>query len=133
MSGNTFSSIGTGTCVVQASGAATTNFTAASANQGVAIAASSSNQGTYFAVTVSVTGPGKVSSTPYGINNCSSTCTGIFPKGTSISLAAAPNNSNGFALIGWGGACSGSSPSCTIVVGADTSVSAVFRKTTSRK
>jgi len=38
VSGATFSSSGAGTCVVQASGAATTNFNAASANQNVIIA-----------------------------------------------------------------------------------------------
>jgi len=133
LSGNTFSATGTGTCVVRASGAPTTNFTAGSADQSVAIAASPSSPTTYYAVTVSVTGPGRVNSTPYGINNCSSTCTAIYPSGTSLTLTATPNNSNGFVFVGWGGACSGTSPTCTIIVGADQSISAAFKKNMARK
>jgi Phosphoesterase family/Divergent InlB B-repeat domain len=75
-------------------------------------------------LTVSESGSGTVSSSPSGIN-CGSTCTGTFNAGTPITLTAAPAVGNSFA--GWSGACSGSSPTCTIVLNQATTVAAGFQ------
>ncbi len=77
-----------------------------------------------LALTTSGTGVGTISSIPGGID-CGSTCSASFPTGTSVTLVATP--STGSIFTGWGGACSGSTPSCTVNVSASASVSATFQ------
>jgi hypothetical protein len=77
-----------------------------------------------LALTTNGTGGGAISSTPGGID-CGSTCSASFPAGTSVTLVATPNT--GSIFTGWGGACSGSTPSCTVDVSASSSVSASFQ------
>ncbi len=74
-------------------------------------------------LTVSVSGSGTVSSAPAGIN-CGSDCSETFASATAVTLTATP--AAGQQFNGWGGACSGTSPICTVNVGAATSVSAAF-------
>lgn len=71
---------------------------------------------------VARTGGGSVVSTPPGID-CGGTCAGSFAEGTVVSLSATPDAGQSFS--GWGGACSGTA-GCTVVLGADVSVSAAF-------
>ena len=71
-----------------------------------------------YSVLVSVSGPGKVTSSPAGID-CPDSCTVIFPG--SVTLTAAP--SAGATFDGWTGACSGTS-ACVIPSGG--SVTATF-------
>src|SRR5690348_8656677 len=68
---------------------------------------------TSFKVTVTVSGPGSVTSSPAGISCASgATCTGSFLIGTSVVLTA--NRSNALVVFkGWGGACTGTS-TCTV-------------------
>jgi hypothetical protein len=73
-------------------------------------------------LTVSTTGSGTVTSAPAGIS-CPSTCSATYPRGTSVTLTAAP--AAGFVFSGWGGACSGTG-TCVVALGGDTSVSANF-------
>lgn len=80
-------------------------------------------------VQVGGVGSGSVSSTPAGIS-CgagSVACADTTTQGTPLSLTANPAAGSVFA--GWGGACSGNSPSCSIALNSDTSVIAYFRTT----
>jgi hypothetical protein len=78
-------------------------------------------------VTMAGEGNGTVTSSPAGIN-CSGAqgadCRGTFDADTSVTLTATAASGSSFA--GWGGACSGTSTSCTVTVSSDTSVTANF-------
>jgi hypothetical protein len=76
-----------------------------------------------FAVTVSETGSGKVTSSPPGID-CPTTCSAIFSAGTKVSLTATPA-SGGSTFAGWSGACSGAK-TCILTMNSSQSVSATF-------
>lgn len=69
---------------------------------------------------------GGVVSDPGGIR-CGNDCSEGYPAGTEVTLSAVPRRGASFA--GWGGACStaGTDPTCTLVVTADTQVSATFQ------
>jgi hypothetical protein len=75
-----------------------------------------------FALSVSVSGGGTVTSNPAGIN-CGSTCGASFTSGTQVALSASPGP--GFTFNGWSGACSGTG-SCTVTMNAAESVTATF-------
>jgi hypothetical protein len=73
------------------------------------------------------TGTGTVTSSPAGIN-CGSACTGTFAPGTSVTLTEAPGAASAFA--GWsGGACSGTSTTCTFVLTSAPNINATFNST----
>jgi uncharacterized repeat protein (TIGR02543 family) len=74
-------------------------------------------------VTLSGTGSGTVKSASAGIN-CGSSCSATYPIGTVVKLVAivAP----GSTFVGWSGACSGTSLTCTVTVTSDLSVTATF-------
>jgi hypothetical protein len=80
-------------------------------------------QGGSFALSVSVTGNGTVTSSPAGIN-CGTACNANFAASTSVTLTAAPAAGQSFSA--WGGACSGSSPTCTVTMSQARSVTATF-------
>ncbi len=75
-------------------------------------------------VSVTVQGPGTVTSSPAGID-CGTTCSAVF--GQFVTLTAMPDSGN--QLLGWSGACSGSGPTCAVQPGA--SVTAYFGSSTS--
>ena len=69
-------------------------------------------------------GAGVVTSTPAGLD-CGSTCQTTYLTGTKVTLYASPSSGSNF--VGWsGGGCSGTNPSCTITIAADTTVVANF-------
>src|SRR5215469_4578332 len=71
-------------------------------------------------LTVQVSGTGSTSSNPTGINNCTTNCSAVFNKGTSVTLTA------GTGLTGWSGAgCSGTA-NCVVTLNNDTTVRANF-------
>ncbi|HEU4615634.1 MAG TPA: hypothetical protein VFS15_26245, partial [Kofleriaceae bacterium] len=72
-------------------------------------------------VTVTVDGPGHVTSTPAGID-CPSSCSDTFTD--HVTLYAQPDP--GATFVGWTGACSGTDPSCAISLSADQSATAMF-------
>lgn len=78
---------------------------------------------TSYQLAVQSQGPGTVLSSPTGIS-CGSNCTASFPLSRSVTLTATPNS--GATLSGWGGACSGSSTTCTVPVLGNRSVTATF-------
>jgi len=89
-------------------------------------------RGTPVRVTVAKTGNGTVTSNqstlaPQAIN-CGNTCAVDFHKNQSVTLTAQPAAGTYFA--GWGGACSGTSPTCTVKVTQATQVTATFRTPT---
>ena len=68
-------------------------------------------------------GSGTVSSSPAGID-CGATCNFTFPIGTVVTLSATPGT--GASFTGWGGACAGGLPTCSITLDADKAVNADF-------
>jgi uncharacterized repeat protein (TIGR02543 family) len=72
-------------------------------------------------LTVSITGSGKVSG---GSINCPSTCVSNEALNSAVTLNASP--SDGYIFSGWTGGCTGTSPTCTLTMSADTSVTATF-------
>ena len=70
---------------------------------------------------------GTVTSTPTGLT-CGTTCssaTATFAAGQSVVLTASPVAGRRFS--GWGGGCRGTATTCTVVLRANTSVTAAFR------
>ncbi|HEV8535220.1 MAG TPA: hypothetical protein VGR87_05790 [Candidatus Limnocylindria bacterium] len=76
-----------------------------------------------YALAVTRSGPGTVTSAPDGIS-CGTTCTATFASGSTVMLAATANATALFS--GWGGACSGTAPTCTVTMDASRSVTASF-------
>jgi len=74
-------------------------------------------------VTVSKVGGGTVTSKD-GRINCGSTCSALYPTGTTTTLIA--SNGGGVKFTGWTGACSGTSNNCTVLVDAHLNVGATF-------
>ncbi len=104
-------------------------FTVKASNaKGASVASPASNSVTPIAplvkLTVSVGGAGSVASMPAGIN-CGTVCNASFNAGANVTLTATPAAGNVFA--GWGGACVGNVPSCSVPMTAAKSVSASFK------
>ncbi|MBI5065447.1 hypothetical protein HZA97_04355 [Candidatus Woesearchaeota archaeon] len=81
-----------------------------------------SYEGGQNTLTVSTSGKGYVSSYPSGIE-CGYACSEMYSQGTTITLTA---KSLGDSFSSWGGACSGSSTTCTLTLNSDKTVSANF-------
>ena len=77
---------------------------------------------TTYALVVTKSGPGVV--TAPGIS-CGSDCSDAYAENATVTLTATANNAT--AVIGWGGACSGASPTCTVTMNSAKSVSVTFR------
>lgn len=82
-----------------------------------------------FTLSVGRSNPGTVVATPNGNDralNCGGTCSAKYTDGTAVTLTAIPPDGKTF--VNWSGACSGTSPVCTVTISKDTSVQAVFSK-----
>ncbi|MGH8436579.1 MAG: InlB B-repeat-containing protein, partial [Pseudomonas sp.] len=78
-------------------------------------------------ITRAGTGTGTVTSSPAGVN-CGSVCDFAFPFGTNVTLTATP--AAGSAFGGWtGGACTGTSTTCSLAVTAAPLITATFNST----
>ena len=75
-----------------------------------------------YALTVSKTGSGTITSIPAGID-CGSTCTYNFAYSTTVTLTATP--ALGYSFANWSGACTGNG-TCTVTMDAVKSVTANF-------
>ena len=74
---------------------------------------------------ISIRGSGKVTSNPVGID-CGLYCSQAFSRGSKVVLEAVPSNQGSF--IKWQGACTGTSPTCTLILkGNAKSAKAMFR------
>jgi len=74
-------------------------------------------------LTITRSGPGTVTSTPAGIA-CGAACTLTVPRGTQVTLTAAADANAAFG--GWGGACTGTAPTCVLTLAADATATATF-------
>ncbi|MBI5256910.1 MAG: right-handed parallel beta-helix repeat-containing protein [Burkholderiales bacterium] len=74
-------------------------------------------------MTVAVTGPGQVVATSGGIS-CGADCTEPYSYGFNVALSARPDA--GQVFVGWGGACSGTAPTCTVNMSGPRNVTATF-------
>lgn len=83
------------------------------------------NWGTAPTLKVSVVGRGQVKSWPSGIN-CGSDCEETYDFGTKVLLRATAQR--GAKFVGWGGACTGHRPICTIKLKEAKTVTATFKR-----
>ena len=81
--------------------------------------------GTTFTLSIGRSNPGTVISDVAGIS-CGNVCSATFAQSTAVSLTATPPAGKFF--VGWGGACSGTSPVCSLTINANASVQANFSK-----
>jgi hypothetical protein len=72
---------------------------------------------------VQVSGNGTVTSNPSGID-CPPSCDEQFDSGSRVVFTAYP--AAGESFLGWGGACSGSAPTCSVVADVEKNVAAKF-------
>lgn len=79
-----------------------------------------------YTLTAKPTGPGRVTSSPAGID-CGASCVATFDGGTRVMLTATPDPTAIF--LGWSGACTGTG-SCVVTLSADTIVGAAFEAIT---
>lgn len=78
------------------------------------------------ALSVRVDGAGgTVTSDPAGVS-CPGTCSASWLQGTGVTLTATAVA--GFRFAGWGGACSGTAPTCSVSLDAAREVTAIFEK-----
>jgi uncharacterized repeat protein (TIGR02543 family) len=96
-----------------------------SMTQDRAVRATFVSQTQRLTVTPSGGGAGTVTSTPSGIN-CGTVCAASFSTGARVALRAVPANGNRF--TGWTGACTGTSPTCTVTMSGSKSVTAGFAR-----
>ena len=75
-----------------------------------------------FPLAVTVSGSGKVTSQPGGID-CGGTCTAQFATDSTVTLGAAPTP--GWSFNGWAGACAGTG-TCSVTMGDPRTVTATF-------
>lgn len=92
------------------------------ANSGLLITKKGSSNPFWQFLSVKKTGGGAITSIPTGID-CGPKCTSEFIEGSNVSLIAQPDN--GFAFVGWNGACSGTG-NCNITMDGRKSASANF-------
>ncbi len=82
-----------------------------------------------YTLSVGRSNPGTVTASPDGFDrplSCGGTCSAKFLDSTVVTLTAIPPAGKSF--VSWGGACSGTAPTCTLVIGTNTSVQANFSK-----
>ena len=117
-SGATFTGWGGGTCTGTVP-TCTVTFNAAKT-----VTAAFSGGTSTFALTVSATGPGRVTGNGINCGNGASTCTATFTPGTTAVLSQSP--ASGASFRGWGGSCTGTAATCTVSMTSAKSVSATF-------
>jgi hypothetical protein len=117
-SGGTFTGWG-GSCA----GDAVTCVVSMTSNQNVT-ASFSGGTNSSFPLSVSVDGPGKVSGSGISCGNGDTACGANLPAGSNVTLSATP--ATGASFGGWGGACSGTTMTCTVGIDAAKAVSATF-------
>ena len=74
-------------------------------------------------LTAAITGTGTIASNPAGIN-CPTTCSATFSNGAQVTLTE--TTPSGSTFSGWGGACTGTAPTCTVTMSANQNVTATF-------
>ena len=105
---------GTGTCTVTVNADTTVTATF-----------NASSQTFTLQTTLAGSASGTVTSSPAGIN-CGSDCSEVYAINTSVTLTASAGS--GASFKEWGGACNGTSTTCTITMSAAKSATATFSK-----
>jgi len=83
---------------------------------------------TIFTLSIGRSGNGTVTATPAGVDralNCGSSCSAKFMEGTTLTLTATP--APGLNFFSWTNGCVSSTPTCTLVIGKDTTAQANFK------
>lgn len=84
---------------------------------------------TIFGLSVGRGGSGTVTGSPAGVLNtqinCGGSCSAKFLQGTTVTLTATP--APGLNFVNWTGACSGTVPTCNVVINTNTTVQANFK------
>lgn len=82
-----------------------------------------------FTLSIGRSGNGTVTGNPAGVFStqiaCGGSCSAKFGQGTVVTLTATPAAGQNF--TGWSGACSGTAPTCSVTIAADTKVQANFK------
>lgn len=78
---------------------------------------------TRYTLTASISGHGRVTSSPAGLD-CTTTCSASYDSGTQVTLTAVAASGAGF--VGWSGACTGTTATCTLSMSQARSVTAAF-------
>ncbi len=97
-----------------------------SASQQVTASFSAVQNAAALTVTLAGTGTGTVASNPAGIS-CAPTCSTSFAIGSQVTLTESTGPNSSFAA--WTGGCSGSNPTCTLMLSASQQVTASFNAT----
>ena len=66
-----------------------------------------------------------MTSSPAGVD-CGTNCSASFSVGTVVTLTAQASGNRVFG--GWGGACSGLEPTCTLIMDGNKAVTAIFNR-----
>jgi hypothetical protein len=84
---------------------------------------------TVFTLSIGRGGNGTVTGTPNGefgtLINCGGNCSAKFQQGSTVTLTAIP--APGLNFVNWTGSCSGTTPTCSVTITADTKVQANFK------
>jgi uncharacterized repeat protein (TIGR02543 family) len=116
--GATFTGWGGGTCTGTVP-TCTVTFNAAKT-----VTAAFSGGTSTFALTVTSTGPGRVTGNGINCGNGATICTATFTPGTTAVLTQTP--ASGASFRGWGGSCTGTTATCTVSMTSAKTVSATF-------
>jgi len=82
-----------------------------------------------FTLSLGRSNSGSITGSPAGNDralDCGSNCSAKFTDGTTVTLTATP--AAGKTFVSWSGACSGNSPTCSVLINKSTSVQATFSK-----
>ena len=82
-----------------------------------------------FTLSIGRSGSGTVTGNPGGAFstqiNCGGSCSAKFGQGTTVTLSASP--APGLSFVGWSGACSGTAPTCDVIISDNTKVQVTFK------
>jgi subtilisin family serine protease len=86
------------------------------------------NYTTVYTLSIGRSGNGTVTATPGGVDraiNCGPACSAKFIQDTTVTLTATP--APGLSFVNWTNGCVSSTPTCTLVIGKDTTAQANFK------
>ena len=89
------------------------------------------SSGTRPTLTVTVTGNGKVTGPGINCGQGNTDCSEVYAGNTTVTLAETP--ASGATFAGWGGSCSGTAGTCTVVMSASRALTATFTQGSTQK